>query len=57
MGPVEINFAAKDLKNAAKLEEQIVKQMEVIGFQFKEFKATPVGNKVNVTLSLVRKKN
>lgn len=57
MGSVEIKFEAKDLKHAAKLQEQFIRQMEVIGYQFKEFKAIPEGNKVNSTLTIVRKKN
>lgn len=56
METVEIRFEAKDLKHAARNQEQFTKQMELIGYQFKEFKAIPEGKKINVTLLLIRQK-
>ena len=56
MESVEIRFEAKDLKHAARNQEQLAKQMELIGYQLKEFRAIPEGKKVNVTLLLIRKK-
>lgn len=53
---IEITFSAKDLKQAARLQQQFVTQMEAIGYQFHEFKAVPAKNKVEATLVLVRKR-
>ena len=53
---VTLNYSAKTLNQAARMQQQFVKQLEVLGYQFKEITATPEGKtKVNVTLVLVRK--
>ncbi|MGN1301312.1 MAG: hypothetical protein ACI4U9_02135 [Clostridia bacterium] len=57
MGSVEIKFLAKDIPQAARLQQQILTQMGLIGYTYKEFKVIPTDkNKVETTLILEREK-
>lgn len=54
---VEMKFVAKDLKQAARMQQQFVTQLDIIGYQFSQFKAIPANGKIDVTLTFVRKRN
>lgn len=54
---VEMKFVARDLKQAARMQQQFVTQMDVIGYQCSEFRAVPGNGKVDVILTFVRRRN
>lgn len=52
---VEVKFVARNLTQAARMQQQFVTQMDLIGYQCSEFRAIPGNGKVDVISTFVRK--